>query len=295
MASLKEIKTRIGSVKSTQQITSAMKMVSSAKLHRAQALIESIYPYQQKMYGILSRLFASDIVFNSPLTDERIIKNVAIVAVSSNTSLCGAFNSNMIKKFIGVVQQYAEVGLNHITVYPIGKKIEEAVVKMEGINKGGSFQTLASNPTYNKARDLSHKLIRDYVNGEIDKVVLVYHHFRSAGLQELIEEQFLPINLSQLKNGTDAAGTANKFNFDYIVEPSVEEFITTVLPNVLSQKLFTVLADSNASEHAARMVAMQTANDNATNLISDLTIQYNKGRQQAITNELLDIIGGSFK
>ena len=296
MSSLKEVKNRISSVKSTRQITSAMKMVASAKLHKAQGRIENMLPYQRKLSEILTNFLRTDASFESPYTEKRPVTRVAVVAFSSNSSLCGAFNSNVAKMLERALEDYQSLGKENILIYPVGRKVEEAVKKM-GYVPQGSYQGMADKPSYVEAYELAEKLMHEFVEKQIDHVELIYHHFKSMGSQVLLRENYLPIDLTQVAQeaAEDVPEDARSFNNDYIVEPSVGELIAELLPKVLSQKIFTVLLDSNTSEHAARMLAMQTATDNANELIQDLTKQYNKSRQQAITNELLDIIGGSLK
>lgn len=298
MSSLKEVKNRISSVKSTRQITSAMKMVASAKLHKAQGRIENMLPYQRKLNEILTNFLRTDASFESPYTETRTVARVAIVVFSSNSSLCGAFNSNVAKMLERVLEDYRSLGKENILIYPVGRKVEEAVKKL-GYEPQGSYQTMADKPSYVDAYALAGELMKEFVEKRVDHVELIYHHFKSMGSQVLLRENYLPIDLAHVAEeaaeGTEAGEAARSFNNDYIVEPSVGELIAELLPKVLSQKIFTVLLDSNTSEHAARMLAMQTATDNANELIQDLTKQYNKSRQQAITNELLDIIGGSLK
>lgn len=296
MASLKEVKNRISSVKSTRQITSAMKMVASAKLHKAQERVENMLPYQQKLNEILTNFLRTDATFESPYTDVRPLSKVAIVVLSSNSSLCGAYNSNVVKMLEYSLANYQSLGKENIMIYPVGKKVEEAVTKL-GYLPQGSYQVMADKPSYVEAYKLAGKLMEEFVEKRIDHVELIYHHFKSMGSQVLLRENYLPIDLRQVAEeaAENVSENAPHFNNDYIVEPSVGELIAELLPKVLSQKIFTVLLDSNTSEHAARTLAMQLATDNANELIQDLTKQYNKSRQQAITNELLDIIGGSFK
>ena len=296
MASLKEVKNRISSVKSTRQITSAMKMVASAKLHKVQGRIENMLPYQRKLNEILTNFLRTDASFQSPYTEKRPVTRVAVVAFSSNSSLCGAFNSNVAKMLERTLEDYQSLGKENILIYPVGRKVEEAVRKMGYVSQG-SFQVMADKPSYVEAYGLAEKLMRVFVEKRIDHVELIYHHFKSMGSQVLFRENYLPIDLTQVVQEAEEGmpEDARSFNNDYIVEPSVGELIAELLPKVLSQKIFTVLLDSSTSEHAARMLAMQTATDNANELIQDLTKQYNKSRQQAITNELLDIIGGSLK
>lgn len=293
MASLREIKNRIASVRSTRQITSAMKMVASAKLHKAQGRIENMLPYQRKLNAILTNFLGTDTTVESPYTAVRQVSRVAVVAFSSNASLCGAYNMNVVKLLEEVLEEYRSLGKDNIAIYPVGKKIEEAVRRM-GYEPRGSYQQMADKPSYEEARSLAVELMDSFVTGQVDRIVLVYHHFKSAGTQVLLKENYLPIDLQQTVSPGETPSTAAYLS-DYIVEPSVDSLMAELLPKVLCQKIYTVLLDSSASEHAARMMAMQTATDNANDLIQDLTKQYNKGRQQAITNELLDIIGGSMK
>jgi len=288
MASLKEVKTRINSVQSTRKITSAMKMVASAKLHKAQGAIENMLPYQRKLNKILTNFLSADLPVESPFCVERPVKRVAIVAFSSNSSLCGAFNANVLKMFLQTVGEYRELGQDNILIYPVGKKIEEAVKKL-GFFPQGSYQNLADKPSYDEAAALAKLLMELFLEKNIDRVELIYHHFKSMGVQELLRERYLPIDLSAVQNDEERGGVVN----DYIIEPSAAQLIADLIPQVLSQKIFTAALDSNASEHAARTLAMQIATDNANELIQELTKQYNKPRQQAITNELLDIVGGS--
>lgn len=296
MASLKEVKNRISSVKSTRQITSAMKMVASAKLHKAQGRIENMLPYQRKLNKILTNFLRTDATFESPYTAVRPASKVAIVAFSSNTSLCGAYNSNVAKMLERALADYRSLGRENILLYPVGRKVEEAVKKL-GYTPQGSYQAMADKPSYVKAYELAGKLMEEFVEKRIDRVELIYHHFKSMGTQVLLREDYLPIDLKQVAQAAaeGAPEDSRSFSDDYIVEPSAGQLIAELLPKVLSQKIFTVLLDSNTSEHAARTLAMQAATDNANELIQDLTKQYNKSRQQAITNELLDIIGGSLK
>ena len=298
MASLKEGKTRINSVKSTRKITSAMKMVASAKLHKAQGAIENMLPYERKLNKILTNFLSADLPVESPYIKAREVKRVAIVAFSSNTSLCGAFNANVIKMLLQTVGEFRTLGQDNILIFPVGKKVDEAVKRL-GFQPQETSPTLSDKPSYQEASELAHRLMEMYVSGEIDRVELIYHHFKSMGVQILLRETYLPIDLTrvvdeeekQKEEEVQGGDIAN----DYIIEPSAEELIANLIPTVLSQKLFTAAVDSNASEHAARTLAMQVATDNANELIQDLTKQYNKSRQQAITNELLDIVGGSMQ
>ena len=298
MASLKEVKTRINSVKSTRKITSAMKMVASAKLHKAQGAIENMLPYQKKLNKILTNFLSADLPIESPYVQEREVKRVAIVVFSSNTSLCGAFNANVIKMMMQTIGEFRTLGQDNILIFPVGKKVDEAAKRM-GFKPQEVSPTLSDKPTYQEAAELAHRLMDLYVAGEVDRVEIIYHHFKSMGVQILLRETYLPINLTNVVSKEDRENEEevqeNEIANDYIIEPNAEELIASLIPTVLSQKIFTAAVDSNASEHAARTLAMQVATDNANELIQDLTKQYNKSRQQAITNELLDIVGGSMK
>lgn len=287
MASLKEIKDRLGSVKSTKKITSAMKMIASSKLHKAQNAINNFLPYEEKLDAILTNLLSSDTSYESPFVQKRDTKRIAIVVFSSNSSLCGAYNTNVIKEFNHTYNKKRNLGKENILIYPVGKKIADAI-KKQGLKAEGSYLEMADKPSYQAVQNLAKELISKYVTREIDEVILIYHHFISTGNQKLMNTTFLPFDLEKSKQET----TGNN-QTDYILEPSKEEILTNLIPTVLYARLYAALLDSNASEHAARTVAMQIATDNADELIQDLTVQYNKSRQQAVTNQLLDIIGGA--
>ena len=278
MASLKEVKTRINSVKSTRKITSAMKMVASAKLHKAQGAIENMLPYQRKLNKILTNFLSADLPIESPYIKAREVKRVAIVAFSSNTSLCGAFNANVIKMLLQTVGEFRTLGQDNILIFPVGKKVDEAAKRL-GFQPQETSATLSDKPSYQEASELAHRLMKMYIAGEIDRVELIYHHFKSMGVQILLRETYLPIDLTHLVDGEEKEKEeevqGGEIANDYIIEPSAEELIANLIPTVLSQKLFTAAVDSNASEHAARTLAMQVATDNANELIQDLTKQYN--------------------
>jgi|LAHS01.1.fsa_nt_gb F-type H+-transporting ATPase subunit gamma len=321
MASLKEVKTRINSVQSTRKVTSAMMMVSSAKLHKSQNLLGNMVPYQKRLDKIVANFLSGEISvkgkegqvskndssFESPFVAERPVKKIAIVAFSSNSSLCGSFNYNIIKEFTSAVLEYKG---KDIAVYPVGKKVEEAAKKMgfdvqafipkaEDSDSDVLLQSLAANPSYSGIAKLARKLMQMYAAGEVDKVLVIYHHFKSTAVQKVERFTYLPIDMSEYKHPAGSAENINDksegYLNNYIVEPNAPELIAALIPQVLSQKLYTALADSYASEHAARTMAMQVATDNADDLIQELTLQYNKSRQQSITAELLDIIGGTMK
>lgn len=275
-----------------------MKMVASAKLHKAQGAIENMLPYQKKLNKILTNFLSADLPIESPYVQEREVKRVAIVVFSSNTSLCGAFNANVIKMMMQTIGEFRTLGQDNILIFPVGKKVDEAAKRM-GFKPQEVSPTLSDKPTYQEAAELAHRLMDLYVAGEVDRVEIIYHHFKSMGVQILLRETYLPINLTSVVSEEDRENEEevqeNEIANDYIIEPNAEELIASLIPTVLSQKIFTAAVDSNASEHAARTLAMQVATDNANELIQDLTKQYNKSRQQAITNELLDIVGGTMK
>lgn len=293
MASLKEVKTRIASVNSTRKITSAMKMVASSKLHHAQQDIESMRPYEHQLSHIMSTFVSSmegDI--ENPYAQKREVKRVAIVFYTSNSSLCGGFNANVIKAFNRVVAAYREKGIDIVKVYPLGKKAADAAQKA-GFSIEADYASLLDHPSYEKAAAIASEIMAMYAASEVDHVDLLYHHFKSAGTQILTEEVFLPIELQA--NEEAEASQSSSEALDFIVEPSKQEVVDALVPKSLHLKLFTALLDSLASEHAARVMAMQTATDNADDLLRELTLTYNKTRQQAITAELLDIAGGSMQ
>ena len=320
MPSLKEIKGRIASVNSTRKITSAMKMVASSKLHHAQVAIQNMLPYEEMLEHILKSFLAAEAEAHSIFDQERPVKRAALVVFSSNSSLCGGFNGNVIKMMTHAVDTYAEqIGRENVEIYPIGRKVYEKASKM-GLNVQGEYSALADKPNVQQCIDIAMELGEKFYEGKIDKVELIYHHFKSAGSQVLTRKTFLPIDIESELNAdherdlTSVIATKESqeylkkrgereterkqddvkpLNDNFIVEPDMNTVLTELLPKMAHLMLYTALLDSNASEHAARMVAMQTATDNADELLRQLNLQYNKSRQQAITNELLDIVGGS--
>lgn len=293
MPSLKEVKNRIKSVTSTRKITSAMKLVASSKLHRAQQAIENMLPYEHTLNAILTTFMAEmEGELSSPFTTKRSTQRAVIVAYSSNSSLCGAFNTNIVKAVQQTIAQFRQDGIKDIEVIPIGAKIAEKVKKM-GFTFEDNHEKLLDKNNFPEAAHIAQTLMSRFVAKEIDKVVLIYHHFHSTSRQVITVDDFLPLNLDRnsLPNGGEKLNTA----LNYIVEPSQEELLQSLIPKVLNLKIYTALLDSCASEHAARVIAMQTATDNADDLLNELTLTYNKTRQAAITAELLDIVGGSFQ
>ena len=356
MPSLKEIKGRINSISSTLAITSAMKMVAAAKLQKAQMAIQNMLPYERRLYSMLLDLMgamnisaaASEDVFVRgsgsaergfdqsgdrlslsnrqdlagmdgaySLMAQREVRKVAIVAFASNSSLCGAFNSNVIREATAVINEYRASGLGDadITVYSVGRKMAEAMKKL-GFPSPADFTKMSDSPSYDAASALAQELFDGFVSGRFDKVELVYNHYKSTSSQPTTRQTYLPLSLVdatadiQVGKITDSASEpyADKVaepvvrqnsptteTPDLIVEPSKEELIATLLPKVVRLRVFTTLLDSTAAEHAARTVAMQLATDNGNDLLQELTLEYNKGRQQKITSEILDIVGGSLQ
>ena len=347
MASLKEIKGRIASVKSTLKITSAMKLVASAKLRKAQLSITNMLPYQRQLQRILSSLqtgcaedssgslrFAPYPGKCSPEepsatafaaaeyglgTEASPEASVAIVAFSSNSSLCGAFNSNVIKKTLSVIDEYRSAGFSddNIVVYSVGRKMADAMRKA-GFPSPADFSKMAETPGYEAAAALAQELIEGHFSGRFARVELVYNHFKSTSSQPTIRETYLPNaavsdGIAAVPRQYSAAaspelsrraerewtlpgtGGVPSESGGIIIEPSREAVLGVLIPKVQRLKIYTVLLDSNAAEQAARTVAMQTATDNGNDLLEALTLEYNKGRQQKITSEILDIVGGSLQ
>ena len=301
MPSLKEIKGRIASVNSTRKITSAMKMVASSKLHHAQVAIQNMLPYETMLEHILKSFLAAEAEAHTVFDKPRPVKRAALVVFTSNSSLCGGFNANTIKMMLNAVGKYAE---------EIGR---------DNVDQG-DYSALADKPNVNQCIEIAMELGGKFYNGDIDKVELIYHHFKSAGSQVLTRKTFLPIDLESELNAdherdlTSVIATKESqeylkkrgerqaeqkennvkpLNDNFLVEPDMNTVLSQLLPKYAHLLFYTALLDSNASEHAARMVAMQTATDNADELLRQLNLQYNKSRQQAITSELLDIVGGS--
>ena len=295
MPSLKEVKTRIGSVKSTRKITNAMKMVASSKLHHAQRAIECMRPYEKRLASIMTRFLSTmEGEVESVYSETREIRKVALVVISSNSSLCGAFNANIIKEFLKTAEEYKQKGVV-VEVFPIGKKIAQAVQKA-----GYKFQSdnsdVLEHPEYIKAYNIAENFMQRFVNGEIDKVCIISQHFVNTSKQEICNNTFLPISLDDSANSKATAKSRNKgIQLDYIVEPSPASIISSLIPATLHMQIFSAILDSLAAEHASRVVAMQVATDNADDLIEQLTLTYNKTRQQAITSELLDMASGTFQ
>ena len=295
MASLKEVKTRIASVNSTRKITSAMKMVASSKLHKAQQSIESMRPYERLLNKIMGTFVQSmEGELPSPYAAVRPVQRVALVVYTSNSSRCGGFNANIIKAFNKKVEAYRKEGVEVSQVVAFGKKALEAVRKA-GWTDAQDCGALLDQPAYAPAAKVAAELMQKFVDGEVDRVELIYHHFRSSASQVITQETLLPISIDATATGEAAEEKQGGKKLDFIVEPSKEQIVLQLIPKALYLKLYTALLDSLASEHAARVIAMQIATDNADELLRELTLTYNKTRQQAITTELLDIVGGSMQ
>lgn len=344
MPSLKEIKGRINSISSTLAITSAMKMVASAKLQKAQMAIQNMLPYERRLHSMLIDLMGA-VNMSAPASEEgsarlvslsnqpdhtesegayslmaqRQVRKVAIVAFASNSSLCGAFNSNAIREATAVINEYRASGLGDadITVYSVGRKMAEAMRKL-GFPSPADFTKMSDSPSYDAASALAQELFDGFVSGRFDKVELVYNHYKSTSSQPTTRQTYLPLSLadatadlqagkitdsaseSDTNRGAEPVGApvvrqGSPTTEDLIVEPSKEALIATLLPKVIRLRIFTTLLDSAAAEQAARTVAMQLATDNGNDLLQELTLEYNKGRQQKITSEILDLVGGSMQ
>ena len=282
MANLKEIRARISSVGSTMQITSAMKMVSAAKLKRAQDAILQMRPYSDKLTELLNNLISSiDSSENNIYSKKRKLNNVLLVTITSNRGLCGGFNSFIIKQAKALIKN--EYKNTNVSILSIGKKSSEHFTK-NGFNVVGTYDDLLSDITYDGTCKIAEKIMIEFVDGKYDKVVLVYNQFKNAATQIVKNENFLP-----LKNEEKV----QERPFNYIFEPSQESIVEELIPRSLKTQLFKAVLDSNASEHGARMTAMHKATDNASELKKELTLTYNKARQAAITGEILEIVGGA--
>ena len=292
MPSLKEVKIRINSVSSTRKITSAMKLVASSKLRKAQQAIGGMRPYQQRLDGMMSRLTAEiGEGFSSPLSEERPVQRAVVVCLSSNSSLCGAFNSNAIKATLAVIEKLQKQGAR-VEVIPVGQKIAEKM-KKSGFSVESANAALLDRPQYADMAAVADGLMQRFIRKEIDKVVLVYNHFKNTATQVITTEPLLPVSLDGIPTSDRQSQSNLKDN--YIIEPSGKELLESLLPKGIALRLYTAVLDSRAAEHSARVIAMQTATDNADQLLHDLTLMYNKTRQSAITAELLDIVGASFQ
>ena len=285
MANLKEVRTRIGSVSSTQQITSAMKMVSAAKFRRAQNAILGMRPYSAQLNEIMNDIDVEDGVV-TPYHDNRKVENVLLVVVTSNKGLCGAFNSNVIKEATARVNHYKnEEKVSDLQMITIGKRATEFFGK-RNVNVVGSHDELLDKPSFDTIATLADSVMQSFCDKKYDRVELIYNQFKNSLVQILSTEQFLPVVPKS------AASVTSKRN-DYIYEPSKMEILREMVPLTLRSHFYRVIFDSLAAEHGARMNAMQKATDNATELLKELKLSYNKARQAAITNEIIEIVSGS--
>ena len=288
MAGLKEIRTRIASVKTTRQVTSAMKMVSAAKLKKAQDAILQIRPYADKLHQILMSLSTSlENVEDSVYTQQRDPEKVLIILISSNRGLCGGFNTNITKKAVEIATtKYSkQLKLGKLDVVCIGKQgMRQA--KHRGLSVSANYNELFDSISFESVSAISTAIMQAFVNGEYDCVELVYNQFKNAAVQIQTAEQFLPVEISEEEDMINS-------NYDFIYEPSQEEIIRDLIPRSLKIQFYKAILDSHAAEHGARMTAMHQATDNATELLKDLTLQYNKARQSTITGEILEIVSGA--
>ena len=281
MSGLKEIRNRISSVSSTMQITNAMKMVSAAKLKKAQDSITATLPYSNKLSELVKNISASiDSVDSNPLFVSREVRKTLIIVITSNKGLCGGFNSNVIKEVYNISSEY---GSNKPDLLTIGKKGDDILKKK--FNVISSHNDLFEQFSYLNVKSIASKIMQLYIDEKYDEVLLVYNHFKNAATQIITKEQFLPIS-ENTDNNVSTAG-------DYIFEPNRERILEELIPKTLSIQLFKSISDSIAGEHGARMTAMHKATDNASELRDQLKLTYNKARQTAITNEILEIVGGA--
>ena len=285
MANLKEVRTRIASVSSTQQITSAMKMVSAAKFRRAQNAIIGMRPYAAQLNDIIADIDTGDGVA-TPYHAQRPAQSVVLVVVTSNKGLCGAFNSNVLKLANQRIAHWRAEGAA-LRLVCIGKKVSEQLSRQKDL-KVASYDELLDSPSFDAIATLADTLMADFVDKSIDRVEVVYNQFRNSIAQDLVCEQWLPVGAG----GTKERG-GRKANNDYIFEPSKEEILREMIPLTLRSTFYRMILDSLAAEHGARMTAMQKATDNAIELLKELRLSYNKARQAAITNEIIEIVSGS--
>ncbi len=287
MGNLKEIRTRIASIESTQKITSSMKLVSAAKLRRAQTAIQHLRPYSQKLNEILNNLAGSNTgVEQLPLFERREPEKVVVVAITSNKGLCGAFNSNIIKTVNHLIsEKYAEQHrAGHLQLICIGKKGNDQLGKLYPV--AFSNEKLLDNPDFTELSAIADDLVMKFIHHEVDKVDVVYNQFLNAATQRVTVEEYLPV----LPPESDEM---QKVTSDYIIEPSADQLLQELIPKILRTQLYKTLSDSIASEHGARMTSMTKATDNASEMLHELRLKYNNARQSSITNELIEIVSGA--
>ncbi len=285
MASLKEIRARIVSIASTQKITSAMKMVSAAKLKKTEGTTTRFLPYKNKLSEALSNYLGSlESKVSIPLAERREVKKVALMAFSSSSGLCGVYNSSTCKLFKHAYDDYAKsLGHDNVTVFLFGKKINDYAKKF-GIKVDKVYAPLAENMSYDLAVEVSDMMMELFLSHRADRVEVVFNHFKNAGVQVPTQDVLLPLKAEMKGNGQ---------SFEYIVEPDKETFVNELIPKVIRTNFYSIMLDTLTAEHAARMTAMHIASDNADQLSQELKVQYNKARQNVITNELMDIVGGA--
>lgn len=285
MSNLKEIRARIASVASTEKITSAMKMVSAAKLKKSENTTLRFLPYKKKLNETLSNyLGALDESVNIPLAEQRVPQRIALVAFSSSSGLCGVYNSNVNKLFLKTYHEYVEqLGADNVEVHLYGKKISEFAAK-NNIRVTSTHKSVSEELSYGLAVQLSDDMVQAFLEHRIDRVVMVYNHHKNAGVQQAITETLLPLATESATQGK---------SFDYLVEPSKEAFVNALVPKVIRTLFYSVMLDTMTAEHGARMTAMHIASDNAATLLQELQQQYNKARQNVITSELIDIVAGA--
>lgn len=282
MANLKEIRNRIASVSSTMQITSAMRMVSAAKLRKAQEAITQLRPYANKLRELLqnvSTTLEGDV--GGGLTTQREVKKVLLIVITSNRGLCGAFNSNVIKETTQTIERSPNV---EFELYTVGKRAYDFLKRYHKIHSNAS--ALWDNLNYNDVALIAEEATSKFIEGEFDQIRIIYNQFKNAATHIVMNEQYLPVEMS-------SEGEKQTTLVDYVFEPGKEEIIKDLIPQTLKTQLFKAILDSNAAEHGARMTSMQKATDNGQELSRELTLQYNKARQAAITNEILEIVGGA--
>jgi len=285
MPNLKDIRTRITSVGSTMQITSAMKLVSAAKLKRATDSIVQLRPYADKLRELLQNVSSTlEAEVGGALTEEREVNKVLLVVINSNRGLCGGYNSSIIKKVNALLA--GELASKHVEILAIGKKANDTFSKTQTIYKNAS--SIWDNLNFADVAEIADDLVEKFTAGDFDQIRIIYNQFQNAAVQIVQDEQFLPVVLEKTEEEAN-----NSAELDYIFNPSKEEILRDLIPQTLKTQLFKAVLDANASEHGARMTAMHKATDNASELQKGLKIQYNKARQAAITNEILEIVGGA--
>lgn len=293
MSTLRELKGRIGSVASSEKITGAMKMISSAKMHKAEQALRRLQPYRRQVEHIIGNLLTADTEFYSPLIEKREVRHISVVVFGSDDGLCGAYNVNLFKVLLAQLNSYtATYGKElKMSIYPIGAKMAKAVRKLQapGISIS-EYSEVDSKTTGDGVKIFMEHLTEQFVGNKTDKVDILYMNFQSAGRQRPVTEQLLPVN-----NETFACNGVNAQCRPYIFEPDASKVFNAILPMFLMSVMQDVFTENRASEQAARVMAMQSANDNAQKLLEQLQLEYNKLRQQSITTELLDILGGQIR